>query len=169
MGWIITVIVLVALLLLTKKASAGVTMNDTKPITLNDIIEYNSKKYSVPTALIKAIIKNESSWEVFARNPNDPSYGLMGIMPIVAQEYGIVKDWKMVTQAEIDSIYVPANNIGCGAKLLGKLLVKYPMDQAVQMYNVGEHAFNDHGARNLSYLNKVIDSYHFYLGENNAS
>ena len=150
---------------MTRKASAEVTMSDTKVITLNDIIEYNAKQYSVPTALIKAFIANESSWEVFARNPDDPSYGLMGIMPIVAQEYGIVKDWKVVTQAEIDLIYVPQNNIGCGSKLLGKLLAKYPMDQVIHMYNVGEHAYNVHGARNTGYFNKVIDSYHKYLSE----
>jgi soluble lytic murein transglycosylase-like protein len=165
MGWVITVIALIAFLLMTRKASAGVTMSDTKVITLNDIIEYNAKQYSVPTALIKAVIAAESSWEVYAKNPDDPSYGLMGIMPIVAQEYGIVNDWKNVTQAEIDSIYVPQNNIGCGSKLLGKLLAKYPMDQAVQMYNVGEYAYNVRGARNTPYKNKVIDSYHKYLSE----
>jgi soluble lytic murein transglycosylase-like protein len=166
MGWVITCAALLLLLFFGKKGFAGVNpVSDTKVITLNDIIEYNSKQFSVPIPLIKAVIENESSWQVYARNPDDPSYGLMGIMPIVAQEYGIVKDWKNVTQAEIDSIYVPQNNIGCGCKLLGKLLAKYPMDQAVQMYNVGEHNYNVHGARNSAYKDKVINSYHKYFNE----
>jgi len=169
MIWIVAWVAVIGFLLLVKtgmaKESEMETSTPNKIPTLNDLINSASYKYNVPVALIKAIIQNESNWDIYARNPNDPSYGLMQIMPIVAQDYGIVKDWRNVTQAEIDSIYVPANNIGCGTKLLGKLLTKYPMDVATQMYNVGEHAYNDHGARSLSYMNKVIDSYHKYLGE----
>jgi soluble lytic murein transglycosylase-like protein len=130
---------------------------------LENLIQLNSKKYVVPVALIKAIIKTESSWKVYAINPSDPSYGLMQIQPSVAQDYGIVKDYKNPTAAEINAIYIPANNVGAGCKLLGHLLSKYDRATSVQMYNVGETGYKK-GYRNLSYLNKVIDAFKSYGG-----
>ena len=166
MVWVITCGALLLLLFFGKKGFAGVnTMSDTKPITLDDIIEYNAKEYSIPTALIKAIIKKESSWNPYAKNPNDPSYGLMGIMPIVAQEAGFVNDYKNVTQVEINSIYVTQNNIMSGCKLLHKLLKKYNMDVAVEMYNVGERGYNELGRRNGPYRMGVLEAYQDYINE----
>ena len=127
---------------------------------VEDIIVHNSQKYGVPVALIKAIIMNESSWQVYAKNPSDPSYGLMGIMPIVAQDYGIVKDWKNPTTEEINSIYIPANNIGCGSKLLSGLLKRNSMWIAVECYNVGERGYHELGRRNGAYVSKVKNDYY---------
>lgn len=135
-----------------------------KPKTVYEIINDYAQFYNVPAALIKAIIKAESSWNTYAKNPNDPSYGLMGIMPIVAQDFGIVNDWRNVTLSEIDSIYVIPNNIGSGTKLLGKLMKKYPTEIAVMMYNVGEKGYNE-GRRNTAYVTKVLEYYSDYLSE----
>lgn len=134
-------------------------------VTLLDIINDHAKRYNVPVPLIKAIIKNESSWNPNARNPNDPSYGLMGIMPIVAQDYGIVEDWHNVTSAEIAAIYLPYNNIGCGSKLLGGLLKRHDMATAVEMYNVGERGYEELGRRNSNYRNNVMSDYIIYANE----
>ena len=130
---------------------------------LDAIIMHNSQKYNVPIPLIKAIIMNESSWQVYAKNPSDPSYGLMGIMPITAQDYGLVRDWKNTTTEEINSIYIPANNIGCGSKLLGGLLKRNSMWIAVECYNVGERGYHELGRRNGSYVSKVKTDYYKYL------
>lgn len=143
------------------------TTNGNSVVTLTDIISDHSKRYNVPTALIKAVIKQESSWNVYARNPSDPSYGLMGIMPIVAQDYGIVTDWHNPTQAEIDSIYVPFNNIGCGAKLLHRLMSSHDLPTAIEMYNVGERGYEELGRRNSNYRTSVMNRYQEYLSEEN--
>lgn len=142
-----------------KKVGSGTTGN-----SLSDIIASHSKRYSVPIALINAIIENESSFNQYAKNPNDPSYGYMGIMPIVAQDFGIVNNWRKVTDAEIQSIYIPYNNIGSGTKLLGKLLAKYDIPTTIEMYNVGETGWKD-GRRNSAYVSKVLDDYHKYQSQ----
>ena len=145
-----------------KTVSNNTNTNNNTP--LDAAIDYNSKRYNVPIPLIKAIIENESSFQQYAKNPNDPSYGYMAVMPIVAQEYGIVNDWHKVTQEEINAIYQVDNNIGAGTKLLGKLLSKYSMKTAIEMYNVGETGWKN-GRRNSSYVNKVFDDYEKYLME----
>jgi len=174
MPYILALLGIVALVGLFKKGFASentyvdYTETETKPVhkvpTVDDLINDYSKFYNVPIPLIKAIIKKESSWNQYAKNPNDPSYGLMGIMPIVAQEFGIVEDWRKVTQDEINSIYNPSNNIGSGCKLLHKLLSKYTMDVAVMMYNTGETGYKN-GVRNTAYVNDVLKYYHEYNEE----
>lgn len=141
------------------------TSDSPSVLTLSDIINHYSKYYNVPTAIIKAIIENESSWNISAKNPSDPSYGLMGIMPIVAQEFGIVADWRNTTTAEIAAIHEPYNNIGAGTKLLSRLLKKYEMPVAVEMYNVGERGYNELNRRNSVYRTRVMDDYYKYLSE----
>lgn len=169
MPYILALLGIVALVGLFKKGFASentyVDYTETKPLpkvdTVYDIINYYSKYYNVPVALIKAIIKAESSWNPLAKNPNDPSYGLMGIMPIVAQDFGIVKDWRNTTDAEVAAIYDINNNIGCGTKLIGKLLKKYPQEIAIMMYNIGETGYNT-GRRNTEYVSRVLNYYYDY-------
>lgn len=147
-----------------KEIAASVKTETTKTPTLSALdtaIVYYSKRYNVPIAIIKAIIQIESSFNQYAKNPSDPSYGYMGIMPIVAQEFGIVNDWRNVKQAEINSIYQVDNNIGSGTKLLGKLLSKYDVATAVEMYNVGERGWNE-GRRNSAYVSKFFTAYDKY-------
>jgi len=169
---VIGVIVAILFVMVKKGATMTTFSTDTKTIpkiiTLNDVIEYNSKLYEVPSALIKAIIKQESNFEQYAKNPADPSYGYMQVMPIVFYEYGICKDWKNPTEEEIKSFYEPMNNIGAGCKLLHKLLGKYTMDVAVEMYNVGERGYNDLYRRNSMYRKNVMSNYAFYMENPNG-
>lgn len=150
-----------------KKISSTIPPSTVSTDTITNIINYYSKHYSVPTALIKAIIMQESSFRVNAKNPSDPSYGLMGIMPIVAQDFGLVKDWHNPTDAEIESIYYPPNNIGAGTKLLHSLLSRNELPIAVEMYNVGERGYKEKGYRNSAYRISVLDKYAQYLSEEN--
>jgi len=117
--------------------------------------------WGIENALIKAIIRKESSFNSDAINPKDPSYGLMGITPIAAQDFGFVRDYNNVTNAEIASIFDVENNVNIGVRRLVYLLGKYPFDTAVQMYNVGESGYNS-GRRNYSYLSEVKRFYNEY-------
>ena len=131
--------------------------------TINDIIKKHCATFvNVPIALVKAIIKTESNWDIFAENPSDPSYGLMQIMPSVAYDAGIITDHENITELDKVKIKNPYNNIYAGTKLLSRLLSKYPINTAIQMYNVGERGFNSLGYRNQNYLNKVLDAYSEY-------
>lgn len=132
-----------------------VTPSTPKAPSITQLISRNSLRFGVEEALIKAHIQVESSWDPNASNPGDPSWGLMGITPICAQDFGFVQDWRHPTAAEIARLKDPEVNIEIGTRYLAKLHAKYDFDAATQMYNCGEHNFNDHGVRVPDYLSKV--------------
>lgn len=154
---------LVTILILVKKTS-GATIPSTvtrPPITdvpqsrtINSIVQEWARKTGINPNLIFAHIFVESSGDPNAENPFDPSYGLMGITPILAQDYGYVRDYRFVTQAEIDRIKNPEVNVEIGSKYLKKLHALYPFDIATQMYNCGIKGYND-GVRVPEYLAKI--------------
>ena len=162
---IVIVLVALGIILFAVKFGMGMeiktnpTTNTTQKLSPLDtaILKY-SRKYGVPIPIIQAIIEIESSWQQYAKNPNDPSYGYMAIMPIVAQDFGIVNDWRNPTTAEINSIYEVDNNIGAGTKLLHHLLSDHDLATAVEMYNVGETGYNN-GRRNSAYVAKFFTAY----------
>jgi len=130
---------------------------------LRRLIFLKSAQWKVKPALIRAIIKVESNFDPRARNPRDPSYGLMQITPGLAADFGIIPDGLKSSRAEIEQIYVQENNLDVGCWYLAKLLNKYNFSEAVQMYNVGESGFNK-GTRNYKYLDKVRKYYEKYGG-----
>jgi soluble lytic murein transglycosylase-like protein len=164
MGIVIVLMVLGIVLFAVKFGIAAenkVAVGTTKLGLLDTAILKYSRKYGVPIPIIQAVIEIESSYNQFAKNPNDPSYGYMGIMPIVAKDYGIVNDWTRVTTEEINSIYEVDNNIGCGTKLLQHLLSDHNLATAVEMYNVGETGWNK-GRRNSNYVSNFFTAYDKY-------
>lgn len=173
MGPVIVVIAALGALLLffaTKAGGATVTQpKGTGGNTLDGIISSNAARYGVEVALIKAIIRTESDFVASAVNPASSgnaftSYGLMQITPILAEEFGVVKEYQNVTEAEISLIMRPETNVQIGAWYLGKLVAKYPFDAAVQMFNLGETGYNS-GRRNSDYLAKVKRFYNEYQSD----
>ncbi|MBA7659361.1 hypothetical protein ES703_67338 [subsurface metagenome] len=124
---------------------------------IDERIAYHASLCGLEPALVKAIAKVESNFNPRAKNPADPSYGLMQITPILAQDYGLVKDYRDVSALEIEKIYDINNNLSVGCQFLKKLS-KYPFEQMIQSYNVGEWGFKI-GRRNPDYLNKVRIAY----------
>lgn len=159
---------LMVLLLLTKKASGETIMEANKEVTLAQLIANYAKEFELPEALIKAIIKQESNWNINAKNPSDPSYGLMQIMPIVAHDAGLIADYKNVTPADIDKIMLPVNNLFGGCWLLHNLMKRHDMWTAVEMYNVGETGYLEKGYRNSMYVSKVKGYYEYYTENPNG-
>ena len=174
MGFIILGIggILAALMLLQKKKDGPAPFYDfTDPApaapapdwsgSIDSMISYAASKYHVDANLVRAVAMTESSLNPNAVNPSDPSYGLMQIMPILAEDFGIVKDYHNPTAAEIAMIKDPQTNLRIGAWHLSRLLAEYPFDVAIQMYNVGERGFNE-GRRAPDYLKKVKGYYDAY-------
>jgi len=128
---------------------------------IEGLINLKAWKWGVETALVYAVIETESNFDPRAKNPADPSYGLMQITPMLAQDYGYVKDWRNTTSLEIERLYDPPVNLDIGCQFLGGLLHEYTFDEAVQMYNVGEWGY-EKGVRNLDYLEKVRKAYGKY-------
>jgi soluble lytic murein transglycosylase-like protein len=160
--------ILASLIFFAKKAQGetGTQFIDFKTppagyMTIPQMISMAATRYRVDAALVKAVAMTESSMNPNAANPSDPSYGLMQIMPILAEDFGIVKDWHNPTDAEIAMIKEPQTNLNIGTWHLSRLLLRYSLDVAIQMYNVGESGFNQ-GRRNADYLAKVKRYYDEY-------
>ena len=128
---------------------------------LEPLMRFYADHYSIEYALVKAVAKVESNLNQDAKNPSDPSYGLMQITPILAQDYGYVKDWKNPTPAEIAALMNVNNNLDIGCHYLSDLLEDFLFEEAVQMYNVGRSGYLN-GKRNYDYLDKVRKYYEIY-------
>ncbi len=105
---------------------------------------------------VKAIIMSESSGNEKAVNPSDPSYGLMGVTPLIGKAFA-----QAGTKEEL---FVPETNIKAGSGFLSELKTKYakaypltdPKNGWVQMYNTGEPKFLKKGVRSPEYQAKFI-------------
>ncbi len=131
-------------------------------INIQELITEKAKHWSLEPALVKAFCKVESNFDQEAKNPSDPSYGLMQITPILAQDYGLVRSYRNVTNAEIATLLEPSKNLDVGCWYLSRLMGLYSFDQAVQMYNVGITGYIINGARNSDYLEKIKVYYEQY-------
>ena len=142
--------------------AAGMLGSAKREETLNidSLIKYYANHWDLEYALVKAIAKVESNLNPNAKNPSDPSYGLMQITPILAQDFGLVKDWRNPTPDEIASMMNPMTNLDIACWFLNHLS-KYSFDRMVQSYNVGETGYSN-GARNYTYLEKVRSYYEIY-------
>ena len=130
-------------------------------------IETRANYWGLEPALVKAVVRVESNFNPKAINYErakesfDDSFGLMQISPALAQDYGIVKDYKNITWAEKRAMFDIENNLNVGCEFISRLHRKYPFNEAVQMYNTGEYGYIS-GVRNSDYLQKVKVQYGIY-------
>jgi len=141
-------------------AQKGVFSSNLTP-ELESLIVSKAKEWKVSPALVKAHAKVESNFNVMAKNPRDPSYGLLQVTPALAYDYGLILHHENLNQYEIDRIMNPKNNLNVACWFIRNLRIKYSFDVAIQMYNVGEAGYNK-GVRNLTYLEKVKRYYDEY-------
>ena len=131
--------------------------------SLEPIIVQMSEKYDVPTALIKATIKQESNWNVsasrFEAHKTDASWGLMQILLATAKET-LGNNNLTITQ-----LLNPPTNIEAGTKYLAKQLKRYNgnMMDAIAAYNAGTAKKNANGVyTNNAYVQAVYGNYIMY-------
>lgn len=116
-----------------------------------------SRRHGVPVALIKAFIRTESSFNPEAVNPGDPSAGLMQTTPPTASSF-------LGRPLTLDDLKNPATSIEAGTRYIAHLIRRYPLDDAIQMYNTGEPRFKK-GLRVPDYLAKVKKYLAYYEGK----
>ncbi len=131
--------------------------------SLEPIITQMSEKYDVPTALIKATIKQESNWNVsasrFEAHKTDASWGLMQILLATAREI-LGNNNLTITQ-----LMNPQINIEAGTKYLAKQLKRYNGDMmsAIAAYNAGTAKKKEDGTyTNNAYVQTVYGNYVMY-------
>ena len=88
------------------------------PFAFETEIKKNSQKFSVPYSLIASIIRQESSFNQFARSPAD-AFGPMQLIPEAAK---IISKKYKIPYLEIKDLYNPEINIALGAALLRDLM-----------------------------------------------
>jgi soluble lytic murein transglycosylase-like protein len=102
--------------------------HNTRPKTINEMIEKESKKNGLEAELVKAVIKAESNFNPKATS-NKGAKGLMQLMPSTAEILGV------------ENAYDPYQNIKGGTKYLKDMLNTFKKkDLAIAAYNAGPGA-----------------------------
>ena len=149
-------------LYLSNRMGVTGTIVEKSGIDVQAKIIYHAEQWGLDPALVKAVAKVESGFNPMAKNPSDPSYGLMQITPGLAYDYGLITNYISPSELEIEMIYNIDNNLSIACWFMQRLHSRYEFDQAVQSYNVGEGGYIN-GVRNYDYLNKVERYYNEYL------
>jgi soluble lytic murein transglycosylase-like protein len=125
------------------------------PLQLSGLIQEQAQAQGIDADLLKAIMKNESSFNPKAVSPAG-AQGLMQLMPGTAASLGV------------NNSFDPAQNIAGGAKYLKGLLTKYQsVPKAVAAYNAGPGAVDKYQGvppykETSQYVKKVMQSYQAY-------
>ena len=108
-----------------------------------------SKTQRIDFELLQALIATESGFDAGAVSPRG-AVGLMQVMPMTAQRYGVQADPRMTVEKKLAD---PATNIRAGSRYLRYLLDLYPgnFELALAAYNAGEGAVLRAGNRIPNY------------------
>lgn len=116
----------------------------------DSLIERTARTYGVESALVKAVVQAESSFNPQAVS-HKGAYGLMQLLPATAHRYGVT------------DIADPAQNVRGGVRYLRDLLRLFDDDTrlALAAYNAGENAVKRYGgippyAETQNYVRKVL-------------
>ena len=106
--------------------------------TYEPILKTASVDFAVELPLLKAIMAAESGFNPDAMSPKG-AIGLMQIMPMTAERYGLAGDGKKSIEEKLRD---PKTNIRLGARYLADLFRLFPgqQDLVIASYNAGEGA-----------------------------
>lgn len=127
-----------------------IALKPSHEINLDSLFQKWGNIYRLDWKLIKAVATVESELSPSAIGDDGVSFGLMQIKIATAKGYGM-------TDAE--NLLDPDTNVKYGAKFLAEMIVKYGLDNGVQIYALGEPKFLKKGKRAPDYLNRVISAY----------
>lgn len=122
-----------------------------------------SLTHGVDVELLKAVVVTESAFNTNALSPKG-AVGLMQVMPMTAQRYGVQADPRATVSAKLTD---PELNIQTGTRYLADLLRLFggQTELALAAYNAGEGAVTRAGNRipnfkeTQSYVQKVMSIY----------
>jgi hypothetical protein len=108
-----------------------------------------AKTHRIDFELLQALIATESGFDAAAVSPRG-AVGLMQVMPMTAQRYGVQADHRTTVEKKLAD---PATNVRAGSRYLRYLLDLYPgnIELALAAYNAGEGAVLRAGNRIPNY------------------
>ena len=143
-------------------SSAGNTLryqdNTSNRALINRHIRGAAALYNIDSALITAIIRQESAFRIDAKS-HKGAMGLMQLMPATAKQY------------RVRNILDPRENIYAGTKHMRYLLGRYQnISLALAAYNAGENAVSKYQGippypETQDYVKKVLTWYREYKGQ----
>lgn len=131
--------------------------------SLTDLVNTIARKHNVDPNLVKAIIKQESAWDVnasrYEAHLNDSSWGLMQVLLKTAK-------WMLNNdKLTIQDLIKPEVNVEAGTRYLAYLSGRYPnnLQDVMASYNAGSPRKNKDGTyTNQSYVDKISRNYAMY-------
>ena len=131
---------------------------DIGPTSYDQLIRETAARYELEYALVKAVIKAESSFNRMAVSPKG-ALGLMQLMPSTAQRFGV------------RNAFSPEENVRAGVAYLRQLLDRYRNDEALALaaYNAGPGAVAAYGgvppyAETREYVDDIRDRWSRLVG-----
>lgn len=121
-------------------SSGDTTASLPTSMTYQEIVDASASKFGLSSALISAVIEQESTWKSDAKSKSG-AVGLMQLMPETAESMGLSKDQRTD----------PLKNVMAGSEYLAQLVNKYGEEKGVALYNTGEY-----GGGNYNYANSVL-------------
>jgi len=153
---ILAIILLGAVALNAENRRSGQDRRSGWNLTIREKVRFWSLKAGLNPAFVWGVVMTESSGNPNAENPSDPSTGLMQVTPLIGRAFAkLTGDTREVLRALLD----PDINLKAGtdflAHLKGRYNSKFPQQEWVQAYNLGEPSF-DRGSRNQIYGQRVM-------------
>ena len=145
-------------------------MNAEQQAAVDILIAQKAQTYSLDPSLIRAIIQQESNWNINARlwepRLNEASVGLMQVLVSTATQ---VLGYTVTEQ----QLYDPNLNLEAGCKFLLQLMGRFAqqgIDAVIAAYNAGSPRFTSAGVFvNQSYVDKVDQYYGMYVNLGGAA
>lgn len=142
------------------------SLNTEQQASVDAIIVQKSAQYSIPINLIRAVIQQESNWDLNARlwepTKNEASAGLMQVLPSTAN-WILGRENNPLTESQL---YDPNINIDAGVKYLSYLQGRYGqqgIESVIASYNAGSPRLTQAGAFvNQGYVDKVLQYLSMY-------
>lgn len=146
----------IALFFLISTIAQTVAAADLSRGEINKLVDQLAREHSVDAHLIKAIIRQESSYKVDATSSAGAA-GLMQLMPDTAAQYGV----------DADGRYTAQLNLGAGIEHVAYLTKLYDGDLNLILaaYNAGEGAVARAKGVPLYHetINYILKVYGYYL------
>jgi soluble lytic murein transglycosylase-like protein len=138
------------------------------PVTLDDLYQSHGRQHGLDPMLLKAIAIVESSENPNAKNPADPSIGLMQILCVPDGNGSCsnklnIQGWP---PADARLLYDPDYSLYLGGQILKWNISTYGFKKGIAVYNSwGARLDPDDGPfRNQNYVDKVLNNYYGLTG-----